>query len=184
VGKSSSKAAGTRRTSVAATFFTAFFIFFRLSPARLVAAWSSASETPSDDICLRLLDSRDLVFSGHTVIEGVQSSHPFLFFEDGLLDVFGGSDEHLATAFLISGRRERKDLSPQTLEKTRLILFLCFTKFLKACYSFIVHSPIMAFTFFSISSMKSSALRSSGSWMSNRGKGTSWAAQSTLKNKI
>jgi hypothetical protein len=60
----------------------------------------------------------------------VITSFPFLFFEDERLDVFRGPDEQLATTtagalFLIPGRRERKDLSPQTSEKTRLILFLC-----------------------------------------------------------
>jgi hypothetical protein len=104
-----------------------------------------------------------LVFSGQTTAEGVPSSLPFLFFDDDLLEIFEGSGEQLATAIagvlvLIPGRRERKDLSPQTSEKTQLILFLCFTKFLKALYSFIVDSPIIAFTFFSISSIKSSAL--------------------------
>jgi hypothetical protein len=57
---------------------------------------------------------------------------------------------------------------------------LCFTRFLKALYSFMVDSPVMTFTFFSTSSMKSSALWFLGSWMPNRGKRTSCAAQFTL----
>jgi hypothetical protein len=98
-----------------------------------------------------------------TVVEEVPSTMPFLLFEDVLLEIFGGLDEQLATAtagafLLIPGRGEWKDLLPQTSEKTLFILFLCFTRFLKALYSFMVDSPIIAFTFFSTSSMNSSAL--------------------------
>jgi hypothetical protein len=58
-----------------------------------VAARSSASETASVDLYFHLLDSRDLVFLGHTAAEEVTSSTPFLFFEDDLIEVFGGLDE-------------------------------------------------------------------------------------------
>jgi hypothetical protein len=60
---------------------------------------------------------------------------PLLFFEDLLLEAFKGAAEQLATATAATftrrpGRRDRKDLSPQISENTRLILLLCFTKFL------------------------------------------------------
>jgi hypothetical protein len=81
------------------------------------------------------LDSRDLVFSGQTVEEDVSSVSPLPFFEDLLLEAFKGAAEQLATAIAGTftgrlGRRDRNDLSPQTSENTRLILLLCFTKFL------------------------------------------------------
>jgi hypothetical protein len=121
------------------------------------------SEMTSDDFCFRLLDSRDLVFSRQTAEEDILSVSPFPFFEDFLLGAFRGAAEQLATATAgafttMPGRRERKDFSPQTSENTRSILLLCFTKFLEALYSFLVDSPIMAFTLFSTSSMNSSAL--------------------------
>jgi hypothetical protein len=60
-------------------------------------------------------------------------------FEDLLLGALMGVAEQLATATagifsLRPERRELKDLSPQTLENTRLILLLCFTKALYALY--------------------------------------------------
>jgi hypothetical protein len=83
----------------------------------------------------RLLDSRDFVFSGRTAKEEVSSVIPFLFFEDFPLGGMRGAAEQLATPtvgafFSMPGRREQKEFSPQTYENTRLILFLCFTKFL------------------------------------------------------
>jgi hypothetical protein len=89
----------------------------------------------SDDFRFRLLDLRDLVFSRRTVEEDVSSVSHFPFFEDLLLGAFKGVAEQLsmATAGTFTGtpgRRDRKDLSPQNSENTRLILLLCFTKFL------------------------------------------------------
>jgi hypothetical protein len=95
--------------------------------------------------------------------EDVSSMFPLPFCEDLLLGAFKGAAEQLATTTAgtltgILGQRDRKDLSPQISENTRLILLLCFTKFLYALYSFMVDSPIMMFTFFSTSFMNSSAL--------------------------
>jgi hypothetical protein len=92
----------------------------------------------SDDFLFRLLDSRDLVFSGRTVEEDVSSVFPLPFFEDLLLEAFRGAAEQLATTtagiFIgMPGRRDRKDLSPQTSENTRLILLLCLTSSYKLC---------------------------------------------------
>jgi hypothetical protein len=60
---------------------------------------------------LKFSPTRDLVFSGHTTEGDVPSPHPFLFFEDVLLEAFEGAAEQLATATagaftLIPGRRE------------------------------------------------------------------------------
>jgi hypothetical protein len=127
---SSSKAEGTRRTSTTVIFFTAFLIFFRLSWVRLEAACISAFERTSDDFLFRLLDSRDLVFSGQTEAEDVSFVFPLPLFEDLLLEAFRGAAEQLATttARIFTGRpgrRDLKDLSPQTSENTRLIILLC-----------------------------------------------------------
>jgi hypothetical protein len=78
-----------------------------------------------------------------------------LLFEDLFLGAFKGAVEQLATATagifnLRPWRRERKDLSPHTLENTRFILFLCFTKFLYALYSLLTmkfRQPSHEFTF-------------------------------------
>jgi hypothetical protein len=131
----SSKAEGTRQTSAIVIFFTAFLVFFRLSWARLEVACISVSETTLDNFLFRLLDSRDLIFSGQTVAEDVSSVFLFPFFEDLLLEAFRGATEQQATATAgIFTRRPRhrdlKDLSPQTSENTQLIHLLCFTKFL------------------------------------------------------
>jgi hypothetical protein len=112
-----------------------------------------------------------------------------LLFEDLLLGAFKGAAEQLATATagifdLWPGCREQNDLSPQTSKNTRFILFLCFTRFLYALYSFMVYSPIMRFTLLSISSIKSSTLWASRSQRPNFGKGTSCVAYLTLKFTI
>jgi hypothetical protein len=67
--------------------------------------------------------------------EDVSSVFPLPFFEDLLLEAFRGAAEQLATATVgtftgMPGQQDRKDLSPQTSENTRLILLLCLTKFL------------------------------------------------------
>jgi hypothetical protein len=121
------------------------------------------SETYSEDLRFRLVDSRELVFVGCTLEDVVSSVFTLLFVEDLLLKAFRGAAKQLATAthgiFTRGARqRERKDFSPQISENTRFILFLCFTSFLYAFYSFMIYSPIMSFTFFSTSTMKSSAL--------------------------
>jgi hypothetical protein len=84
-------------------------------------------------------------------------------FKDLIRGALIGAAEQLATAtagtlILGPGPRELKDLSPQTSVNTRLILLLCFTRALYALYSFMVYSPIMMFTLFSISIMNASAL--------------------------
>jgi hypothetical protein len=145
------------------TFFTAFFNFLRLIWARPEAAWSSASEVRSEVLRLRFDDSRDLVLEGLTPEEVPSLTDDEPRFEDLIRGALMGAAEQLATATagtfsLGPGPRELKDLSPQTSENTRLILFLCFTRALYALYSFMVYSPIMTFTLFSISTMKASAL--------------------------
>jgi hypothetical protein len=131
----------------------------------LEAACSFASETGSKDLCFHFDDSRDLVFAGWTLEDDVSLIINVLLFED-LLRAFKGAAEQLATAIagifnLRPERRKRNDLSPQISENTQFILFLCFTKFLYALYSFMVYLPIMRFTLLSISSIKSSARWSS-----------------------
>jgi hypothetical protein len=161
---SSSKAEGTRRTPTEETFFTAFFNFLRPIWARPEAAWSSASEVRLEVLRLRFDDSRDLVLEGLTPEEVPSpTDDDELRFEDLIRGALMGAAEQLATATagtfsLGPGPRELKDLSPQTSENTRLILLLCFTRALYALYSFMVYSPIMTFTLFSISAMKASAL--------------------------
>jgi hypothetical protein len=80
--------------------------------------------------------------------EDVSSVSPLPFFEDHLLGAFKGAAEQLATATTgiltgMPGRQDQKDLPPQISENIRLIILLCFTKFLYALYSFMVDSPIM-----------------------------------------
>jgi hypothetical protein len=127
---------------------------------------------------LRFVDSRDLVLEGWTPEEVLSSITDGPRFEDLLLGALIGAAEQLATATagtfnLRPGRRELKDLSPQTSVNTRLILLLCLTSALYALYSFMVYSPIIRVTFFSTSTMKESALWPSLSLMPNFGKGTS-----------
>jgi hypothetical protein len=89
-------------------------------------------------------DSRDLVFACWTLEDVVSSIINVLLFEDILLRAFMGAAEQLAIATadifnLRSGRWERNDLSPQTSENTRFIIFLSITRFLYALYSFMVY---------------------------------------------
>jgi hypothetical protein len=112
---------------------------------------------------LRFDDSRDLVLEGLTPEEVPSLTDDEPRFDDLIRGALIGAAEQLATATagtfsLGPGPRELKDLSPQTLENTRLILLLCFMRALHALYSFMVYSPIMTFTLFSISTMKASAL--------------------------
>jgi hypothetical protein len=117
----------------------------------------------SEVLRLRFDDSRDLVLEGLTPEEVPSPTDDEPRFEDLIRGALMGAAEQLATVTagtfsLGPGPRELKDLSPQTSENTRSILLLCFTRALYALYSFMVYSPIMTFTLFSISTMKASAL--------------------------
>jgi hypothetical protein len=112
---------------------------------------------------LRFDDSKDLVLEGLTPEEVLSLTADEPRFEDLIRGALIGAAEQLANAsagtFSLGPElRELKDFSPQTSVNTRLILFLCFTRALYALYSFMVYSPIMTFTLFSISIMKASAL--------------------------
>jgi hypothetical protein len=125
----------------------------------------------------RFDDSRDLVLEGLTPEEVPSLADDEPRFDDLIRGALIGAAEQLATATagtfnLGPEPRELKNLSPQTSENTRLILFLCFTRALYALYSFMVYSPTMMFTLFSTFFMKASALWSSGSLIPNFGKGT------------
>jgi hypothetical protein len=76
---------------------------------------------------LRFDDSKDRVLEGLTPEEVLSSTADGPRFEDFLRGAFIGAAEQLATAIagtfnLRPGRRELKDLSPQTSVNTRLIL--------------------------------------------------------------
>jgi hypothetical protein len=112
---------------------------------------------------LRFDDSRDLVLDGLTPEEVPSLTDDEPCFEDLIREALMGVAEQVATATagtfsMGPGPRELKDLSLQTSENTRLILLLCLTRALFALYSFMVYSPIMTFTLFSISTMKASTL--------------------------
>jgi phosphoribosylpyrophosphate synthetase len=75
------------------------------------------SETYSEDLRFRLVDSRELVFVGCTLEDVVSSVFTLLFVEDLLLKAFRGAAKQLATAThgIFTGgarQRERKDFSP------------------------------------------------------------------------
>jgi hypothetical protein len=161
--------------------------FFWLIWARLEAAWSSASKTCSEVLHLRFDDSRDLVFAGWTLEDVVSSAVARLLLED-LRGALEGAAEQLATTtaeYLVCDPGvESEKICPRKLQRTHDLSSSCASPklYMLCTHSWHIRQPWGSLSF-RFQAWKS-ALWPSLSWMPNFGKGTSCAAQLTLKFTI